>query len=75
MHLFTMHQTIMYISLVNRFQLISQPVSYAIDQKSILFGVINPFAGSFLRAQAPMADSLEGKGPDRGKTAHQNHPP
>jgi hypothetical protein len=34
----------MYISVVNRFYLISQPVSHAIDQKSILPGAVDPFA-------------------------------
>jgi hypothetical protein len=34
----------MYISVVNRILHISQPVSHAIDQKSIFPGAIDPFA-------------------------------
>jgi len=48
----------MYISVVNRFQLISQPVSYAIDQNPIFPGGIDPFAWPFLCAEVPVADPL-----------------
>jgi hypothetical protein len=34
----------MYISIVNLNPIISQPVSHAIDQKSIFPGAIDPFA-------------------------------
>ena len=42
MHLFWMHQTIMYISIVNRFPFIFKPVSYAIEQKSIFSDPVDP---------------------------------
>ena len=72
MHLFVMHPTIMYISIVNRFQLISQPVSYAIEQNPIFPGAPGSFPGPFLWAQAHLAYPF--KDDYRKGLVHRAHP-